>query len=514
MPDENAVNVIWNGSADNGLQPDLLRRRHEAEQLIAYIESVANRQLIREDKQAFTLAVNAPYGEGKTFFLRRLAKHLELNHPVAYVDAWADDLEDEPLTALAATLSEALEPLLEKPAVKTKLNEFMSKAGKVAKIVGWGLARRGAGLAITATAVDAVEDALSGASEDLRGATNDGLADISKGSIEDVTGGFTNLSTNDLMLKRVDAFKENKKVVREMKDSLKSIVDALDTETNKPPIIIIIDELDRCRPTYSIKLLEEIKHLFDVPGLVFILGLHSDQLGHSVSGAYGSGFDGHAYLRRFIDREYQLAQPGLEPLLELLFSKAEIDHRNIVWPDIVIPDTRDIKPSLSEITSEYMRAYGLTSRDAFYIVDIIRTSLFLSNGQSLNLPYFLPLAFGLVKGLPEGQLPSLKNKSLWRYMPNWTMGIYPLGASRMTQRAICGSGRGWAPLRKLRRIAYSKFATLARGEFTCSLPPCLYFHNALNPRFLNLLKVTVGQSRHQLSPRGCLELSRGIGPIT
>ncbi|OYX50011.1 MAG: hypothetical protein B7Y97_07945, partial [Sphingomonas sp. 32-66-10] len=132
---------IWEG--------DVFGRQAEAEQLAAYIESVLGRPSLREDKRAFTIAVDGGYGIGKTFFLRRFAKHLAINHPVAFVDAWADDLADEPLTALAATLKEALKPFEHEQKVASKVGAFLSKAGKVTAIAAKGLARRGIGLAIT-----------------------------------------------------------------------------------------------------------------------------------------------------------------------------------------------------------------------------------------------------------------------------------------------------------------------------------------------------------------------------
>ena len=101
---------------------------------------------MREDKKAYTVAIDAGYGEGKSFFLRRIALHFGLNHPVAFVDAWADDLADEPLTALAATLKDALKPFIGQPEVKDRLQSFLSKSGKVARIVSLGLVRRGIGL--------------------------------------------------------------------------------------------------------------------------------------------------------------------------------------------------------------------------------------------------------------------------------------------------------------------------------------------------------------------------------
>ncbi len=79
---------------------DLLGRREDADRLQAYIESISAFQLDRGSESSFIIAIDAPYGVGKSFFLTRLAKQLSLTHPVAYVDAWADDIMNEPLTAL------------------------------------------------------------------------------------------------------------------------------------------------------------------------------------------------------------------------------------------------------------------------------------------------------------------------------------------------------------------------------------------------------------------------------
>lgn len=413
---------IWNGDGTGERQADLFGRRKEAEQLIAYIESVAARRTLREDKRAFTLAVDARYGEGKSFFLRRLAEHLALNHPVAYIDAWSDDLADEPLTALAATLKTALEPFTRSQEVQSRIADFMTKTGKVAKIAGLGLLKRGAAMLITGAAVEAAEDAISGVSEEVGSALRDGIKDAAKGSVDDTAEGVKNVRARDLMEQRIASFEEGKLAVRSMKDSLAGIVAALEGFEQHPPIIIVIDELDRCRPTYAVKVLEEIKHLFDVPGLVFVLAVHAEQLAHSVAGAYGSGFDGRAYLKRFIDREYHLARPPLTPLVETLCTNAGLDLGPFSHPIMAVSQTENLDPTLPELIAEYMKVYGLGARDAFELVDILQTSAAISHGQKLHLPYLLPLAIGLMKGIRSGELPDPVNRTKWVYLPTWHRG--------------------------------------------------------------------------------------------
>lgn len=403
---DSTISEIWRG--------DLLGRQEEAINLIAYIESVANRSFAREDKRAYSVAVDAGYGEGKTFFLRRLATQIELNHPVAFVDAWADDLADEPLTALAATLAEALKPFVQKPEVRKSYKAFLSKTGKVASIVAKGLARRGLGLLITGGAVDAAGEVLVGIDDDLKDAIVDGLGAAGTGVADDIADTLSK-SPNSVMEKRIADFREGQDAVQQMKSSLLAIIEALKDEKRGPPIVILIDELDRCRPTYAIKLLEEIKHLFDVPGLVFVLAMNAEQLGHSVCGAYGSEFDGRAYLRRFIDREYRLAEPNLEPLLEVLCRQANLDQNRYQFFQMGETGTGGRPTKLPEALGIYCHAYGLGARDAFELIDKLQTCQALTvMGRPMILPYLLPLIIGSMKG-SVNRLPTPVKSSAFVY---------------------------------------------------------------------------------------------------
>lgn len=71
-------------------------------------------------------------------------------------------------------------------------------------------------------------------------------------------------------------------------------------------MVFFIDELDRCRPNFSVKLIERLKHFFDVPNLVFILLLNKEQLEKAIEGTYGVGIDASAYLAKFIHLNLRL----------------------------------------------------------------------------------------------------------------------------------------------------------------------------------------------------------------
>ena len=77
----------------------------------------------------------------------------------------------------------------------------------------------------------------------------------------------------------------------------------------------MIDELDRCRPSYAVELLEVAKHLFSVDRIIFVLAVNRDQLAHSVRALYGSDFDAEGYLRRFFDVDFQLPEPNRDAFI-------------------------------------------------------------------------------------------------------------------------------------------------------------------------------------------------------
>lgn len=77
--------------------------------------------------------------------------------------------------------------------------------------------------------------------------------------------------------------------------------------TKKRSLLIIVDELDRCRPDFAIDLLEKIKHVFSLPHIVFLLVANSAQLCNSVAHRYGlPAEDAGRYLDKFIHYTFSL----------------------------------------------------------------------------------------------------------------------------------------------------------------------------------------------------------------
>jgi len=100
--------------------------------------------------------------------------------------------------------------------------------------------------------------------------------------------------------------KEQKNALQAFRDALSDLSISLADGTKKP-LVFIIDELDRCRPSFALETLERIKHFFSVPNVLFVLGTHLDQLKNSVIVTYGPEVDARTYLQKFINLTVHLS---------------------------------------------------------------------------------------------------------------------------------------------------------------------------------------------------------------
>ena len=72
-------------------------------------------------------------------------------------------------------------------------------------------------------------------------------------------------------------------------------------------LIIIIDELDRCRPDFALKMLESIKHLFATENCKFVLVMNKESMASSVEHLYGLKDEAaKRYLSKYIKKDFLL----------------------------------------------------------------------------------------------------------------------------------------------------------------------------------------------------------------
>lgn len=106
----------------------------------------------------------------------------------------------------------------------------------------------------------------------------------------------------------------------DLKNKVASFFDTVNIELGDK-IVIFIDELDRCNPTFAIRLLEKVKHYFNNPNVLFVFSINIDQLQHTIKRHYGNGFDSSRYLNRFFDIVFTLPDPDWSDYFNLLQMK-------------------------------------------------------------------------------------------------------------------------------------------------------------------------------------------------
>jgi len=228
-------------------------------------------QLVSRSTSSFVLSIDGAWGTGKTTFLNMWKEKLNQDHICVKFNAWETDFASDPLIVLVNELSSTLKEMSDtfSPQILDNLQnvtiEILKRALPVfAKIATGGLLES-----------------------------------------SDFQKEFSNLS-KQLAKDSIEAYEDSKNAINEFRKTLNKLIQEI-PENQK--IIIMIDELDRCRPSYAIELLERVKHLFNINGVVFILGIDRAQLAESVKALYGNNFDANGYLKRFIDLDYSLPKP-------------------------------------------------------------------------------------------------------------------------------------------------------------------------------------------------------------
>ncbi|WP_052205946.1 KAP family P-loop NTPase fold protein [Pantoea rodasii] len=270
------LNFDWS-QACGELPEDSMGRADHARNLTQF--------LIQKGQEAnYVLNLNAKWGTGKTYFLRRWVSEIEQFYPAVYIDAWSSDHSSDPLLSVVSEVKNKLRELKNISRFEAALFKGLAKTVKatapsVIKAVVKGQLKRGG------VDLDELGEAFS----------NDDAADAGARLVEQAIRAHNEAS------KGVDNIKKS------VRDWLESVVRS---GKRQYPLFIFIDELDRCRPTYAIEMLETIKHIFDIKNVVFVVATDRDQLQHSIKAIYGAGFDSRLYLDRFFTRTITLSNPS------------------------------------------------------------------------------------------------------------------------------------------------------------------------------------------------------------
>lgn len=258
-------------------EKDLLNREPVAEALM---------KIVKNKKNLKVLAIDSEWGTGKTTFIKIWTEMLKNEnrykdeYEAIYFNAWENDYLKEPLVALLIELDKEIK------SKKGKVESFLSSAKEKGKIIT-GI---GAEIALKTFTRGVVE------STDLGKVTEEGMMELS----------------NKIGKVMIDSIRRSKKTREELKQELIEFQKKIDKN-----VIIFIDELDRCRPTFAIELLETIKHIFDIENYKFVIAIDKKQMACSIKTLYGQDMDSNGYLRRFFDLEYTLPKTNFKEYIDL-----------------------------------------------------------------------------------------------------------------------------------------------------------------------------------------------------
>lgn len=271
-----------------------LKRKQFGEFISSYLRSSSK----------LVLNLNGKWGTGKTHFLKRmyvdLAQH---SHPVIYIDAWESDFSSNPLSVIASELVQQLSIIdglnKEQRGAIERLSSNLGTALKYSQplITAYSL--------MTGEVPDPAVVTLAKASKEA----SESASSLSTETID--------ISSEKLLEKIKDSHFSQINAMRDIKSQLVFIAELLQVldELNLP-VVVLVDELDRCRPSYAVEFLEVIKHFFETEHFVFVCASDTNQLEESIKTIYGANFSSGVYLRRFFDRTINLPLPDIKSYIK------------------------------------------------------------------------------------------------------------------------------------------------------------------------------------------------------
>lgn len=260
-----------------------------------------------------SIAVNGEWGSGKTFFVKQTAYHLSTLEDASdkcltvYYDAWENDNECDPIISIVDC---------------------------IARVAGEEDGKH-IGELVFEIAEATLDNPL------LRGIKV--LRERQKENEAESDFGYSKTAPTNTQIK----------------NKLKALFDEIINEHGER-LILFVDELDRCKPDFAVRVLERLKHYFTIDDRVkIVFSVNINQLEHTIKHFYGDDFDSHRYLDRFFDMVLPI--PEAETTLYI----ARYMNRNVMSDDFssgvgvcsIIKyfgiQIRDIKVFMSELDSGY-----------------------------------------------------------------------------------------------------------------------------------------------------------------
>ncbi|MEZ8110053.1 P-loop NTPase fold protein [Vibrio splendidus] len=342
------------------------------------------------EKEGFVLNLNGAWGTGKTEFCKRLYSDLiSKNHPCVYIDAWESDFSKEPLTVVASELLKQMEELHSDVVGLEQTKEIKKVLGKTLKGLFVGLA--------------------GGVTKKLFDDSSTGIA-----AAQQIVG--VEVAPEAFIDQLATDYTEQVESIKFIRQTLSDLADALESEVGTQlPVVVIVDELDRCRPDYAIEMLEVIKHFFTTKNFVFVIASDTQQLCESIKNIYGNEFDSNQYLKRFFDRTATLPEPNNHDYINAIdFEFTETTDLNL-YPRVSESERIFIVKNISAFSD----GFDLKIRDIDQLLNKVLSCLRTAKAyqdtqeisQAVNLPVLICGLIEYEKNLPSYYARTNNNES-------------------------------------------------------------------------------------------------------
>lgn len=286
---------------------DLLNREDFIDNTVKLVNQLS------DIRKGCCFAIEGSWGIGKTFVIEEIEEQLHViqsedtnsdRYFVFHYNCWQHDYYEEPAIAIISAMLSSIQE------DKTLVSEEVDGMGKA----GWKLAK-------------------------------DKLKDIAGLYIENKTG--VNLIS---LFEEVDKIRQEDKQntfkfdeLFNFSQTIEKVRKNLQEIAEERTIVLVVDELDRCIPSYAIKVLERLHHIFyGLDNVVVIMAIDRTQLEHSVEEMFGikeNSIDIEKYLKKFIDFSMVLDNGNVNKSFvvkyNFYFKKFKINEMSYDYEEIV-----------------------------------------------------------------------------------------------------------------------------------------------------------------------------------
>lgn len=310
------------------------------------------------------MVIDGGWGTGKTEFCHKLINLMmeKDSHHLIYVDAFQADHADEPLLTILAEILKVLP-------------EGEQREGFVQKVlptIRYGLKTL----------------AKAGVAHVLKQDTDTVLDEFDK-EIQKIADKAIDSSVESLLKDHIKA-----------NESLETLRKTMADLTEEKPIVVFIDELDRCRPDFAVSILEVIKHTFSVDGVQFVLVTNTNQLKASINHRYGDSVNAQQYLDKFLKFTFILPNSFSESASYTKSLVSVHHYRNLVSQSPILRTLNLTENAEFSFISHIIKVQHLSLREVETLVRYIEIYQQLSGEEALGtnivFGYRLLRLFGVV----------------------------------------------------------------------------------------------------------------------